>query len=392
MKSFLILFDLIFVDRYMYRKVLYEGESGYTMNRKIKVCLVLTSIFGLVGCQKSIELQPKDSIKLEYGQSYNKTLKDYLLLDGLDNKDIETVLEESKIEINKLNVDKPEIGQYEVLIEYDGKQVKSQLVVEDTTAPVFKKTNDIVVEYGDKKFDFSKKIVAEDLQEIKYTYDKRKIDFNKPGKYKLKVTAIDLSGNDTAEEFDVVIKEKKVTPIEDKPIKKEEKPIQNSSSKNDVDKKKYRGTTRDSQLDATCDKILDRIITSSMNERRQANAIYNWVTEHIRYSGTTAINNWVSSAKKSFKTRKGNCVAFCYTSRALFTRLGLDNVVVHGRNDGHLWNMVKVNGSWYHFDTTSGWGARRFLWTTQQMKNYRYQNRKEELRYNWDETQYPVTP
>ncbi len=66
------------------------------------------------------------------------------------------------------------------------------------------------------------------------------------------------------------------------------------------------------------------------------------MNEH-QYSGSVEINDWTQEAMKAFNSRKRNCIAFCYTSKALLTCLGFENLEVRGKNDNRRWNMVKVN-------------------------------------------------
>lgn len=158
--------------------------------------------------------------------------------------------------------------------------------------------------------------------------------------------------------------------------------IEQTAKKKKKKKVKYY-STGSASLNKSCDKILNKIIKPSMSQRSKANAIYNWVSRNIRYSGSST-----TDAKKILRTRRGNCKAFCYGSKALLTRVGIKNKVVKGNNGHHYWNMVKVNGSWYHFDTIPGWGKKRFLWTNKQMKKYRYKK----LRYRYNASNYPATP
>ena len=78
----------------------------------------------------------------------------------------------------------------------------------------------------------------------------------------------------------------------------------------------------------------------------------------------------------------------------MLNRVGIESIEVHDNEYEHYWNMVKINSSWYHFDTTSGWGEQRFLWTNKQLKEYNFYNSILDLtvNYEWDETAYPATP
>ena len=152
-------------------------------------------------------------------------------------------------------------------------------------------------------------------------------------------------------------------------------------------------STGDSQLDSKCDAILDQILTADMGMNDQLWAVYQWTTKNIRYQGGTPFSDWIQIAKTAIDERSGNCYAFCCTSKALLTRLGYATQLVERSDQEHYWDLVQVNGNWYHFDTTPGWGAIRFLWTDQQMLDYRYDYAKGQyLNYFWDQKNYPATP
>ncbi len=152
--------------------------------------------------------------------------------------------------------------------------------------------------------------------------------------------------------------------------------------------------TGDAELDQLCDNILNGIVNDDMGEREKAYAVYTWVTNHITYRGNSAIGDWVAGAKTALTRRSGNCYAFYSASRALLTRLGFENIEVQEYTGGHYWNMVKVDGSWWHFDATTGWGAERFLWTSDQILNYSYTSEQTGVTiiYEWDPAGYPQTP
>lgn len=152
--------------------------------------------------------------------------------------------------------------------------------------------------------------------------------------------------------------------------------------------------TGDAALNNQCDRVLDSILSDAMSNREKAYAIYTWVENHIRYSGGTAENGWVSGAKATLSSGKGNCYGYYSVSAALLTRAGFENLQVNEPDYSHYWNLVNVDGNWYHWDTTLGWGDERFLYTDSQMENYSYYNSNigQTLVYTWDHSSVPKTP
>ena len=149
--------------------------------------------------------------------------------------------------------------------------------------------------------------------------------------------------------------------------------------------------TGDEELNTMCDYVLSDIVNEDMTEREKAYAVYTWVTTHIRYRGNSDMNDWVAGAKVALSTYKGNCYAFYSASRALLTRLGFETTEAVAIENAHYWNLVKVDGQWWHFDTTTGWGAERFLWTSEQINSYRYYVEAYDLylEYEWDQKGIP---
>ena len=149
----------------------------------------------------------------------------------------------------------------------------------------------------------------------------------------------------------------------------------------------------DSKLNNMCDEILLTILKNDMDERQKAYAIYVWVCDHVRYRGNTAIIDWKEAAKGALSNRKGNCYAFYTASRALLARAGFETGEAVSYGFTHYWNLVKVDGQWRHFDTTSGWGTERFLWTGTQIDEYVYYNSNlgTNITYNWNPNGCPDT-
>lgn len=130
-----------------------------------------------------------------------------------------------------------------------------------------------------------------------------------------------------------------------------------------------------------------------MSDREKAYQVYCWIEKNITYSGVTEQSGWVLAGTTVLKTHKGNCYAYYATSAALLSRLGIENTLIQEEDGGHFWNLVKIDGNWYHFDTTNGWGTQRFLWTDAQMDSYVYNHpRLGDICYDWDHSKYPSTP
>lgn len=381
----------------------------------VGLIIIVGSFIAFFMHKEELTISVKEMVRLEYGQKESENIEDYIVLDNISDEEKNKILSNGEIKIDDSIYNENnflEIGEYSVAVSYNNQVNHCRLIVEDTTPPQFMSDEDIVIDYGNEEYDFEEKIKATDLQDVTYTYDRSEIQFNKAGDYTLHVIAQDSSGNKSEKDFVVTIKPKEETKVtitspQNNTVQKTESSKQTTTQSSTTSKNSSSTTqkntettqlslksTGNTQLDQKCDEIINSIISSQMSDREKAYAVYTWVENNIRYSGVTAIGNWQSGALKTLSTRKGNCAGYCYVSEALLTRLNFENIEVHGTNDEHLWNMVKVNGNWYHFDTTRGWGQERFLWTTTQMKNYSYYNSSlnETITYSWDASAYPATP
>ena len=152
--------------------------------------------------------------------------------------------------------------------------------------------------------------------------------------------------------------------------------------------------TGDAELNALCDEILNDLVNASMTDREAAYKVYCWIEDKIDYKGGTEMVDWVAIAKEVLVTRKGNCFAYYSVSRAMLTRLGYENVMATEYEFTHYWNMVKVDGYWWHWDTTNNWGTQRFLWTSEQLLAYKKYKSDgvSYIFYDWNPEGCPQTP
>ena len=144
-------------------------------------------------------------------------------------------------------------------------------------------------------------------------------------------------------------------------------------------------------MDAVCDGILAQITNSSMGERQKAEAIYRWVRGNLRYSGHSSTRDWVTEAYQGFRRRHGDCYTYFSVSQALLTRAGLPSIeVIRSTDNDHYWNMTRVDGTWYHFDTTPRKGGGEFfLLTDQELAAYSSAHNDS---HDFDPSLYPATP
>lgn len=192
--------------------------------------------------------------------------------------------------------------------------------------------------------------------------DASRVDVTKIGKYTVIYTATDKAGN-TATQSAVV----------------------------------YVTGANQASVNLYADEILAAITTPGMTDRQKASAIYTWCVGHLRYSTATAhlMDKFIEAAYSGFTTHIGNCYTYYAVASALLTRAGIENMEIQRDNPyaPHYWNLVKIDGNWYHLDTCPKWKShpiKTFLLTDWQVKQYSLYEL--EGYYSFDESLYPATP
>lgn len=109
------------------------------------------------------------------------------------------------------------------------------------------------------------------------------------------------------------------------------------------------------EVEAMAQEIIDEIITDDMSDIEKAFEIYKWVIRNIHYSNQPHIESWVIGAYDGLSTHTGDCFTYFAVSKALFEAVGIENLQIEKQNTSysrHYWNLILIDGAWYHFDTT----------------------------------------
>lgn len=69
-----------------------------------------------------------------------------------------------------------------------------------------------------------------------------------------------------------------------------------------------------------------------------------------RYTYDHSLSNY--SPEEFFRDGTGVCQAYTMAYKAVLNKLGLTSTSVYSREMNHVWNLVKLDGSWYHIDVT----------------------------------------
>ena len=273
------------------------------------------------------------------------------------------------------------IGDQEVTIEAtDGHGNKTSqkailTIKEDKEGPVFSGLSDLKVTKGSTP-DYKKSVTAKDDKDgdVDFTVDSSSVNLDKVGTYNVTYTATDKSGNTTTQNRKVVVSEKTTTSS-----------TSSSSTSN--------SSSSSSDVYAKADEFIAKATSGVSGTSNKIIAIKNYLRNNIKYShrynasNTGSVNN---AAMKAFTAYEGDCYIHAAAAQVMFTRIGVQSIIVNALDYTHYWNMVYINGGWKHVDPTPGWAyadvdfmndAKR-LETLRRISGYEYRD--------WDRNKFPV--
>ena len=83
--------------------------------------------------------------------------------------------------------------------------------------------------------------------------------------------------------------------------------------------------------------------------------IFNWVHSSITYQTVTEDLSYEDAAYRGFTRRSGDCYVYFACAKMLLDCAGIPNLMVERYpviTNGHYWNLVQIDGEWYHCDAT----------------------------------------
>ncbi len=185
----------------------------------IAVLIIILGTAGLIGhkyyVSKELYLDITKKVVVSLNDEVYNTAGVKKIINGkvVDKKE---VVDTSKVGVQKITLTIKDYFK-------KNKKVSYEVEVKDTVAPVIEFKNKLTTEY-DTKIDLLKGVVAKD------DYDEEvevsvvgEYDLKKAGEYNLQYVAKDSSGNETKEDFVLVVKEKvvEVPKVEEKPAKED---------------------------------------------------------------------------------------------------------------------------------------------------------------------------
>ena len=345
----------------------------------------------------------RPQLTLELG---NALTKDMVLLNPQRDGDL---LDQEQL----LKIANGKVGTYTISATKGDSTCQCEITVEDTTAPVLK--------LKDVKMDSNQKLNIEQFvskitdasDDVTLSYQE-KPDHTKEGTYKVVIIATDASGNTTQGETTLKVSYDTTPPsfsgVKALTVKRGSTPnyTKGVKAKDSRDGEvKFTVDTSRVNLDKTGTyyaiytatdssgntATYRRKITVGHGPEDTAELIRNtaaklaadpltiskWVRSNIKYN-----TNWGGDDPiwYGYKNKKGNCYVHAKILEALLKEKGFQTKIIWVTDKSHYWNLVYIDGVWWHIDSTPGTKHPSYLMNDEQ----RYANLQGR---NWDRTQWP---
>ena len=107
--------------------------------------------------------------------------------------------------------------------------------------------------------------------------------------------------------------------------------------------------------------VLKEIITDGMTDFEKEKAVYDWMTSHLAQDDglLTVIPQTQADCDNPYgvlKYHNAVCVGYATTFRLFMQMLEIPCMVVHNSDCYHSWDLVQLEGGWYHTDIYSDAG------------------------------------
>ncbi|REK74671.1 transglutaminase domain-containing protein [Paenibacillus paeoniae] len=114
---------------------------------------------------------------------------------------------------------------------------------------------------------------------------------------------------------------------------------------------KYRESPEETaQVDRAVEDALNAILTPGMNNHEKVKAIHDWIVTNVEYDQSLSYY----TAYHAISLGQAVCQGYSLLGYRMLEKAGIPVLIAEGKvNTGeHAWNMVELDGQWYHLDLT----------------------------------------
>ena len=147
----------------------------------------------------------------------------------------------------------------------------------------------------------------------------------------------------------------------------------------------YRTTKEQEEyIDSELERIVNNLIDSRMSTLEKIKAVNDYIVKIYKYDDTLKSDNVYTA----LTTKTTICQGYAMTAYKMFKIMGIDCRIINGDKSGtsHAWNLVKIDGTWYHLDITNNDNIVRDKYL---LKSDSFMK---ENGYTWEDDQYPSAP
>ena len=256
-------------------------------------------------------------------------------------------------------------AKYEVPVLCDDVEGIVTVKVIDTTAPVIEGARDKnVCKGGTVSYRQGITVTDNSGETIALEIDSSAVDLSTVGAYPVKFTATDSTGNTTTVEISVNVTPKQV-----------------------IDEDYVRPMV---------EKIVNEVTDENMTDWEKSFQLFKWIRKNILYVGTKGDRSSIwTGAYDAIDNNRGDCFVFYALYAAMLEVVDIPNMQVArvGGTSNHWWNLVYVDGEWYHCDTSprreedKSWWC--FMQTDEQIEAYAQSYQEKTNYYTFDASLYP---
>ena len=211
-------------------------------------------------------------------------------------------------------------------------------VTDDHNAPLFYGIHNITIDDSQGAYInyFDGVTVKDDFdEEPRYTVDSSKVNMGEPGTYEITYSAVDVAGNVRKQNAQVTIKH----------VEESEAGVSGASSMWD--------TPVHNEVYKIAMELLETL--KGEDDTETALNIFTWVHSNVTYEPVYADQTFEGAVYEALTRHGGDCYGFYACCKMLLDCAGIPNKTVLRypvTYNGHYWNLVFLDGEWYHCDST----------------------------------------
>jgi hypothetical protein len=105
-------------------------------------------------------------------------------------------------------------------------------------------------------------------------------------------------------------------------------------------------------LESSIENIIDEIIIDSMSQKEKLMSIYSFVIDWVEYD----LSKTKFDAYNAFFNHSAVCQGYALLMDLMLEKVGINSIIINGiaDNELHAWNLVNIDGNYYHVDATFG--------------------------------------